>query len=62
MKPLLVCLSLSVLLSSLAMAEPKPGRGYNKKRYATPEPGIAMLGLSLGTIAAGIAFKKRRNQ
>jgi len=50
---------MSVLLGSLAMAEPKPGRGYNKKRYATPEPGIEMLALSLGTIAASLAFRNQ---
>lgn len=61
MKPLLLWLSISLVLSSLAMADPKPGGGHYKKRYATPEPGIAMLGLSLGTIAAGLALKKRLN-
>ena len=62
MKKSLLCLSMMVLLGTVAMAEPKPGRGYFKKRYATPEPGIEMLLLSLGTIGASLAFRSRPNQ
>lgn len=62
MKKSLLCLFTIGVLATVATAEPKPGRGYFKKRYATPEAGIEMLLLSLGTIGAGLAFKKRFQQ
>jgi hypothetical protein len=59
MKRMLVCLSMIALFGSMALAKPKPDQGGDKPRYATPEPGImAMLGLSLGTIAGGIALRR----
>jgi hypothetical protein len=63
MKRSYLFLSTLLLLSSVALAAPKPGRGYNKPRYSTPEPGIvSMLGLSVGAITGGLVLRYRRDK
>ena len=68
MKRLLLCLSAVVLLGSMALASSRPDDdrdhdrdGKHKHHYATPEAGvISMLAVSAGTLAGGLALKRRR--
>ena len=59
-KPLLI--STLLLLSSLAFAEPKTGKG-DKPRYAIPETGsMLLLGMSLCTIVGGLILRYPRSK
>jgi hypothetical protein len=63
MKRSYLFLSTLLLISSMAFASSRPGRGHDKPRYSTPEPGIvSMLGLSVGTIAGGLVLRYRRDK
>jgi hypothetical protein len=61
MKRLLLCLSAIVLLTSTGLGSLRPDdRDKHKHHYATPELGvIGMLALSIGTVAGGLALRRR---